>query len=405
LNLKIKNHNKKVTKFALEKWQGGPMSEMNSQPEKGKTPDRLPVLQLQFSKDTSFQKELHRRVDEYFHKKRLSSRDSPLMYLKSLLILSLFATFYILLVFVAQNPCQAFPLSILLGFSVAEIGFNIQHDGGHNSYSKHALINKIAALMLDLIGASSYIWRWKHTIIHHRYVNITGYDTDIEVGWFARLSPYQKVRPFHRWQQYYLWPLYGLIAIKWHLFDDFRTLLTGKLYIHRIPRPQGLDLITFVAGKVVFFTLAFVIPLLYHSILAVAFFYGVSASVLGMAMSLVFQLPHCVEGADFPLPEKTSGRMKAPAAVHQVNVTLDFSRNNPFLTTQLGGLNYHMEHHLLPVVCHVHYPALTDIVRQTCKDFGIPCKEHRTFIEGLASHYRWLQKMGRGEDSTNSNVY
>jgi linoleoyl-CoA desaturase len=128
----------------------------------------------------------------------------------------------------------------------------------------------------------------------------------------------------------------------------------------------------------------------------VLFFYGISAAVLGIALSLVFQLPHCVEGASFPIPDKTSGKMKDPAAVHQVNVTFDFSRNNSFLTLQLGGLNYHMEHHLLPIICHVHYPALTNIVRQTCSDFGITCKEHRTFYEGLLSHFRWLQRMGRG---------
>jgi linoleoyl-CoA desaturase len=375
---------------------GDQMSEMDSQPEMKKTPDRNPVLQLQFSKDTSFQKELHRRVDEYFHLKGLSSRDSPLMYLKGFIILSIFATLYILLVFVAKTGWQAFFLSILLGLAVTEIGFNIQHDGGHNSYSKHSWINKCAALTLDLIGASSYVWRWKHTIIHHRYVNITGYDTDIEVGWFARLSPYQKVRPFHRWQQYYLWPLYGFLAIKWQLFDDFRTVLLGKLSVHRIPRPRGIDLMTFVAGKIVFFSIAFFIPLLYHRFLPVLFFYGISAAVLGIALSLVFQLPHCVEGASFPIPDKTSGKMKDPAAVHQVNVTFDFSRNNSFLTLQLGGLNYHMEHHLLPIICHVHYPALTNIVRQTCSDFGITCKEHRTFYEGLLSHFRWLQRMGRG---------
>jgi linoleoyl-CoA desaturase len=111
-------------------------------------------------------------------------------------------------------------------------------------------------------------------------------------------------------------------------------------------------------------------------------------------MSLIFQLPHCVTEAEFPLPDKTTGKMVDPAAVHLTKVTLDFSRKNKILTWTLGGLNNHLEHHLFPVICHVHYPALAKIVEQTCIDFGIEYKEHRTFNEGIVSHFRWLREMG-----------
>lgn len=360
-----------------------------------KGPIQPAFLQLKFGKDLTFQKELHRRVDEYFHSKGITSRDSPQMYLKSVIILITFVFSYVLLVFYAQNWWQAVIFSVFLGFTTAGIGFNIQHDGGHNSYSKHQWINKTAALTLDLIGGSSYAWHWKHTVIHHRYVNITDYDTDIEVGSFARLSPYQKLRPIHRWQHIYLWPLYGLAAVKWHLFDDFRTMITGKLSMHEIPRPKVPDLLTFFAGKAAFFSLAFFIPLMNHSLLPVILFYGITAVVLGITLSLIFQIPHCVEGADFPLPDTATGQMKDSPAVHMTRVTLDFSSRNKMLTWLVGGLNNHLEHHLFPVVCHVHYPALKKIVQQTCKDFGITYKEHSTFYEGITSHFRWLRQMGR----------
>lgn len=357
--------------------------------------DRITVLQLKFGKDLTFQKELQQRVKEYFDSKGITSRGSPMMYLKSAVVLSIFTLSYVLLVFYARNWWQGLFFSVFLGFATAGIGFNIQHDGGHNAYSKHGWVNKMAALTLDLIGGSSYIWRWKHTIIHHRYVNITGYDTDIEIGSFARLSPYQKLRSIHRWQHIYLWPLYGLAAVKWHVLDDFKTVLTGNLSIHQIPRPKGLDLLTFIAGKMAFFSIAFFIPLMYHSLLPVVLFYGITAIVLGMVLSLIFQIPHCVEGADFPMPNRTTGRMDDSSAVHFTRVTLDFSSGNKALTWVLGGLNNHLEHHLFPVVCHIHYPALKKIVEQTCKDFGIAYKELRTFSEGIASHFRWLREMGR----------
>ncbi len=352
---------------------------------------------LEFNPDKTFENELRRRVAEYFRASGRSSRGNPGMYLKTAAILFLFAGSYTLLVFFTENIWQGVPLAIFLGFTVAGIGFNIQHDGGHNAYSSHRWVNKIMAMTLDLIGASSYIWRWKHVVFHHRYVNITGYDPDVEVGGFGRVTPHHKLRRFHRWQHVYLWPAYGLIAIKWQLFDDFKTLITGRIANHRIPRPKKWDLVIFIMGKIVYLTLAFGIPLLLHPFGAVIFYYIIATLVLGMLMSVIFQLPHCVPESDFPVPHGDTGQMVNPWAVHQVNVTLDFARNNPVLTWALGGLNYHAEHHLFPVICHVHYPAISQIVQATCRDFGIRYKEHKTFLAGLVSHFKWLRLMGRTE--------
>ena len=58
----------------------------------------------------------------------------------------------------------------------------------------------------------------------------------------------------------------------------------------------------FAAGKVVFFTLAFAIPLYLHSVGAVLIFYVAASLVAGMVLSVVFQVAHCVEEAEFPLP-------------------------------------------------------------------------------------------------------
>jgi len=74
-------------------------------------------------------------------------------------------------------------------------------------------------------------------------------------------------------------------------------------------------------------------------------------------------------------------------------VTVDFARRNRVLTWLLGGLNYHKEHHLFPLICHVNYPAMLRVVEETCREFGLPYKEHRSFPAGIASHYRWLRRM------------
>jgi len=360
----------------------------------------MPVLIVQprpqpkFANDNAFQLELRRRVEEYFRTTGRRPRDCWQMYLKTAILLAGFAVLYTLLVFVDQTWWQGLLLAVLLGLSAAGIGFNIQHDGGHQAYSNHPWVNKLTAMTLELIGGSSHLWRWKHVVLHHTYVNLTGHDTDIDLGLLARLTPHQRRLPYHRWQHLYLWPLYGLLAIKWQLLDDFRKLVSGRISNQPFPTPKGRELVTFIAGKAVFFTMAFGIPLLFHSIGVVLLYYVVAGLVAGMTLSVVFQLAHCVEEAEFPLPGEETGRVEHAWAIHQAETTVDFARRGRVVGWLIGGLNFQIEHHLFPRLCHVNYPAISRLVEETCREFGIKYTEHRSFRAGLASHFRWLRRMG-----------
>jgi linoleoyl-CoA desaturase len=349
---------------------------------------------LKFANDSAFQLALRRRVDEFFLATGRRQRDCWEMYVKTAILLAGFAVAYWLLVFVAQVWWQGLLLAILLGLSAAGIGFSIQHDGGHQAYSNHPWVNKLMAMTLELIGGSSYLWRWKHVVFHHTYVNITGHDTDIDLGILARLTPHQKWRAYHRWQHFYLWPLYGLLAIKWQLVDDLRKLISGRISNQPFPRPKGRELEIFVAGKATFLTLAFGIPLLFHSVGVVLFYYGVAGLVAGIVLSVVFQAAHCVEEAEFPLPREDTGRIEDAWAIHQAETTVDFARSSRVVAWLVGGLNFQIEHHLFPRISHVNYPAISRLVEETCRDFGVKYAEHRSFRAGMASHFRWLRRMG-----------
>jgi linoleoyl-CoA desaturase len=331
-------------------------------------------LSLKFSGSDRFVRELRKRVDAYFETSGRKKRDCPQMYFKTASILGAFALLYIGLLFFATHWWITIPLAVLMGLAIAAIGFNIQHDGGHKAYSDRQWVNKLMALTLDLMGGSSYLWDWKHNSIHHTYPNIDGHDDDIDVGFLGRLAPAQKRHKFHRLQSIYLWILYGFLAIKWHFFDDFYNVAIAKVGGHKIPRPKGKDLAFFVGGKVAFFSLAFVIPMMLHPFLLVLGVYALAAFVSGVVLSVVFQLAHCVGEAEFPMPVVTEGgaeKMSTDWAVHQVLTTVDFSRKNPVLCWFLGGLNFQVEHHLFQRICHVHYPALSKVVEETCKEFGI----------------------------------
>lgn len=349
---------------------------------------------LKFSGSSDFQVELRRRIDEFFQRTGRRQRDCPQMYVKTAILLVLFTVCYGSLVFVAQTWWQALPLAIMLGLVTGAIGFNVQHDGSHYAYSNYDWINKLMAMTLDVIGGSSHHWHWKHIVYHHTYCNITGHDTDIELGGLGRLTPHRRRLWFYRWQQYYLWPLYGFMAINWHLVGDFRDIIPGRIGEHRLQRPKGWDLVVFIAGKLFFFTLAFGLPLLFHPVWVVALFYVVAAIVLGLILSVVFQLAHAVEQAEFPLPRRDTGRIENSWAIHQVETTVDFARRSRIASWLLGGLNFQIEHHLFPRICHINYPAISHVVEQTCRDFGVRYSEHKSFWSGVASHFRWLRRMG-----------
>jgi len=357
-----------------------------------------PMTPPKFKGSDRFIRELRKRVDAYFERTGRRRRDCPSMYFKTATILAWFFGAYSLLLFVASSAWLAIPLAVVLGFAIAAIGFNIQHDGSHKAYSSRAWVNKVMALTMDMMGGSSYMWDWKHNSFHHTYTNIAGHDDDINIGFLGRLSPEQPRYWFHRLQGVYLWLLYGFLAIKWHLFDDFYQLSIGRIGEHKIRRPRGKDLVVFIAGKAVFFSLAFVIPMLLHPVWTVLAIYAIAAFVSGVVLSIVFQLAHCVGEADFPVPVPNGEggqRVETDWAVHQVQTTVDFARRNPVLRWFLGGLNFQVEHHLFHKICHIHYPALSKLVEETCREFGIRYNAHRTFFGAVASHFRWLVQMGR----------
>lgn len=350
---------------------------------------------LRFAHDTGFYVEVKRRVLEYFEQTGLSERDSLRMYVKTAVLFLWFGASYALLVFAATTWWQGALLSCSLAFAIAGIGFAVEHDANHGAYSKHSAINHLMGLTLDLLGASSYVWRWKHNVFHHTYPNLNGADDDIDFLPFARLSPAQPRYLVHRFQQFYMWALYGFLLPKWHFIDDFKSLARGRISRNRFPRPRGWNLVEVLSGKAVFITWAVVVPSLFHPWWMVLLFYATTSLLVGCVLAVVFMLAHCVEEAEFPDPPPGTDRIPDTWAVHQTRTTVDFARTNRLLTWYLGGLNFQIEHHLFPRICHVHYPRIADIVQQTCAEFGIRYTAHETFFGTVSSHWRWLQRMGR----------
>ena len=345
--------------------------------------------------DDAFVAALRLRVDEMFSSTGLRRRDCAAMYLKTAIIIAWFAASYVLLVGFSETWWQSLLAAVSLGLSMASIGFNIQHDGSHSAYSNRPWINSLMAMSLDLLGGSSYYWKRTHNQIHHTYTNITGHDGDIDMGFLGRLSPHEPPLKFHRLQHFYLWFLYGFLPIKWQFYDDIKGVVTGRIGCNRFPRPRRGQMAVFVGGKLLFISLAFVIPMLLHTWYVALAFFCVASFVQGITLSVVFQLAHCLEEADFPMPPVESNRIENTWAVHQVQTTVNFAPSSRLVTWFTGSLNHQIEHHLFPQICHVNYPAISPVMESTCREFGVRYSAHNSLWSAVRAHYRWLREMGQ----------
>jgi linoleoyl-CoA desaturase len=356
-----------------------------------------PTPRVRFAGRGAFSRELEERVDAYFDggARPGPRRDVPGMYLKSAVILTWFAGSWALLVFAATSAWQGVLCAMSLGLSIAAVGMGVQHDANHGGYSRRAWVNRMFGFTLDVMGVCSFFWRQKHNVIHHTYTNVEGIDFDLDFGIIARLTPEQRRRPWHRYQHVYIWFLYGFLLPKWVFYDDFVILRTRKTGPHELPRMSRVEIALFFGWKLFFVGWSIVIPALFHPLWQVAVFHLIAVYTMGVTLSSVFQLAHCVEDADFPAPPTSC---PPEWTVHQIATTVDFAHGRPILTWFLGGLSYQVEHHLFPKVCHLHYPALAHIVDDVASRHGIRRRNIVSLGGALGSHFRHLRRLGQPDD-------
>ncbi len=343
----------------------------------------------------SFHSVLKHRAEEYFKNKGISSHGNFQLFFKAGLLVTSFIALYIHLVFFTPVWYLALAEAIVLGFVISFIGFNVMHDGSHGSFSNYRWLNRIAAYTINVLGASSFMWNVKHNIVHHTYTNIDGFDDDINAGILLRFSEHQKRYKFHRFQHIYFWFLYTLLYMFWVFYTDYKKYFTGMIGAVPLKKLDFVDHLFFWGFKALNLFLFIVLP-----IYTVGFLWWLTGFLTitllaGFVLSIVFQLAHTVEHCSFPDPNTSTGKMEDEWAIHQLKTTADFAPDSKFISWCVGGLNFQVEHHLFPKISHVHYPALSKIIRSTCEEFGVPYIVYPKMRQAIASHVTHLRNLGR----------
>ncbi len=303
---------------------------------------------------------------------------------------------YVGLLFV-DTLVLAIPLALGLAIASVAIGTSVMHDANHGTFSRSARVNHLIGYSADLLGASSWLWRQKHNSLHHANTNVDGMDTDLDQAPFARLAPHQPWKPWYRYQHVYMWVLYGFLTLQWVVAADFGNLATKRIGSHPMRRrPPRADVARLFLGKALHVGWAVVIPLMFHRWWVVAVFYLAISWVVGFALSVIFQLAHCVDATEFLGPE--SPRRGDDFVTHQLRTTANVACGRGLgraLSWLSGGLDHQIEHHLAPGSPHTSYRAMSGRLRALCAERGIEYRVHPSIGAALRSHARWLYVMGR----------
>jgi linoleoyl-CoA desaturase len=334
------------------------------------------------------------RVNAYIAENKLPIRDLPAMYIKSAIVIACWLGIYLLALLGGLSLWADALLCVAFAFPMAAIAFNIGHDATHGAYSDNPRLNRVLGNVMELIGLNSFVWWHRHSI-HHTYPNIGGLDEDLETSGLLRLSPHEEWKPYFRLQMWYAPLLYCFTAFDF-IRRDALVFCTGRMGQFRIyPKMKASDRIIFVVGKLFFLSFMLGLPMLLFPWWQVLIGFMITMVSLGLIIAAINVLPHLVEKADFPEPVGQPLHIENEWAIHQIQTTVNFAPGSFLVSNYVGGTNYQIEHHLFPQICHMHYPRISPIVRQTCEEFGITYLVYPTVGAALRSHVRTLREFGR----------
>lgn len=343
----------------------------------------------------SFHAELKKRISEYFKEVGKSTTGNYSLFIKAIILVVSFLFVYTHLVFFTPGAFLAIAECVILGGLTAAIGFNVMHDGAHGSFSRYGWINEMAALSVNFLGANNFMWKTKHNVIHHAYTNIDGIDDDIDAKPFLRLCETQKRYKVHRYQHWYFWAAYSLLYLWWVFVADYKKYFTGKIGMMPLKKMKLGDHISFWSFKFLHAALFIFLPIYMIGFMPWLVGFLVYGLVAGFVLSIVFQLAHTVEDTHFPQANEVTNKMEDEWAIHQIKTTANFATKNKLVSWLVGGLNFQVEHHLFPKISHIHYPAISKIIKKACEEYGIRYIEYRRVRYAVASHVAFLRQMGR----------
>lgn len=355
------------------------------------------TIKFRLQQKRELAKKLRSRVNSYFKENQISQHGDYRLHLKTAVMLAIYWAPFVMILTLPLPVWATLLLYMTIGVGLAGVGMGFMHDAVHGSYSSKPRLNRVMGYAMNMLGGSSLNWRIQHNVLHHTYTNIEGVDEDIRGRGLLRLSPNAAWLKMHRYQHIYGLFLYTLLTLNWIFNSDFAQLkrYTKWGLIEQVSKRPKLEVGLFFIIKAVYLAVMIGLPIA----LGVTWWVAILGLVLihmvgGFILSVVFQLAHVIEGTEYPKPVE-EGQLDHSWIEHQLRTTANFAKKNTLLSWYVGGLNYQIEHHLFPNISHLHYPAISKIVKKTALEYNMPYHEFPTFFSALGAHLGRLRHFGK----------
>jgi linoleoyl-CoA desaturase len=344
--------------------------------------------QLYTFDENGFYYTVKERVRRYFGNNRVLTNKikiNNLWKFKAFGLIILFIICYYFAFFSFLNIVNRSIFSFLSGILIIMIGFSIMHDASH-----YALFNKKNIninILLSKIWNSFILWDYKlwfvhHGANHHAYTGNPNLDPDLKFTKPLLIkSPLSNSRGYIKLANDYLLAIISVIYF--FIFPGFvigQGILywgfwrkNGKLWgIQKSFSIMDISLIQIIGFIFVIYSH------LYNFSLLVSSLYFIAANI---AYGFCILPDHDTYQTVINHKNINTNDWGEAQVIHSAN----FENNvrNDIFCHLFGGINYQIEHHLFPSVCHVHYPKISKIVKTTCKEFDINYVEHESIYSAM----------------------
>lgn len=332
---------------------------------------------------------LKSRVQAFFKEKQIDVSSARSNHIQlGIMALLFFILWSVMYLFPPWGVLAAVPLGFLTCSFVGSFG----HEHIHNNLIRkikqrgfvyHLLSNLAWGLFIPAMPQKYF--QYEH-LKHHGYPMNPIEDYDVyALKDFVRLSPQLKKSAYHRFQHLYAPFIYGFYILL-QIRGGYSTSFFKKRKL------------LFDQGVLLNLTMTSIITIIFHVLIPIyltSFSWFALCALIYMltwqaAIYISSGVPHMTDVAT--LMNKSE---QCSWAHYVCQTTKNLKCRNWFFDWLTGGLNYHIEHHLLPFIPREHLPKIQPIVAQTCKEFGYPYMIYYRFRDFYHDHYRFLFELAR----------
>ena len=260
---------------------------------------------------------------------------------------------------------------LLVTLGLTGVGTNT-HTSAHYASARRPWVNEALTYFgySFFLQVSATYWWDKHNVRHHPHANVVTLDPDVDPSPWLALTRWEIERQtgFRRWyyeHQAIVFPL--LIALNGFGFQvsGWRHLAAQLARADRRTHRHWIDLIVLASHWAIWI----VIPAMWFFTLTdVILFHVARALTMGYALFAVLAPCHFPAEAQVITP---AAWRRLDFIGRQTATSVNF-HTNAYGRLIASGLNYHIEHHLLPTMCHVYHRQASPLVEEFCRKHGYP---------------------------------